>query len=213
MVRHRLSVKMSKGHNRTVASDCYKANYRWMITSQEAAIDTNERRRRALARLESTGNLDAVARAFNITPADLAAWAAEADEPARFGLNDRQGKSTVVDSDRFARWRKPEPPLQLPSFVAAAVGVLPLAVWPLGALWAVIGGFTDFRNSADAWIFGWTLVLYPVVYVPCMIVFAMVRRRMPRLAFGVALLPCLQALVCVAAFAYGLELQASASHR
>ncbi len=183
-----------------------------MTTSQEAAIDTNERRRRALARLESSDNLDAVARAFNITPGELAAWAAEAPDGARLGLNDREEISPAVNSDRFARWRRAEPPLKLPSIVAVVIGALPLPAWPLMALWAVIGGFTNpnnARDALDAWLFGWSLELYPFVYVPCVIAWALFRRRMPVLAFGFALVPCLQILICMAAFAHGIAHQAS----
>lgn len=72
-----------------------------MTTPPNNVPDPSERRSKAVARLQSTGNVDAVARAFNITPSELNAWAADASGGGRISSDDRDRASVnEIKSDR-----------------------------------------------------------------------------------------------------------------
>ena len=175
-------------------------------------VDSSERRQRAVARLASTGDVDAVARAFDVTRAELLEWVAEATGKASDQWDDFHGLPTSEVGRRPPVQRrtaaKPaDPPHTLASAIALVLGALPLPAWPMMALWAAIGGFVDRRAPLDSAIFGWTLVSYPFVYVPCLIAWVVFKRRAPTLALCFAAAPCVQILVCVAASMYGLAQQ------
>ncbi len=68
------------------------------------------------------------------------------------------------------------------------------------AMWAVIGGFLESRGL-DTAVFGWSLILYPSVYVPCAVVWFVCKRRWPEIALAAAVVPLLQSPVCLVALA------------
>jgi hypothetical protein len=76
-----------------------------MTTPQDKVPDASERRSRALARLESTGNVDAVARAFNISPDELNVWAAEASGNERTSSSDRVPINGITGQKSAAKLR------------------------------------------------------------------------------------------------------------
>lgn len=162
--------------------------------------DVHARRDQALARLERSGNVDAVARAFGMSPQELAALAAEAKGDASRSLADLDGGPPRAARATAGMAKQRVEPLPWLPLVAISAGALPLLPWPTMAMWAVIGGFLDARRL-DAAVFGWSLVLYPAVYVPCAIVWFVCKRRWPEAALVSAVLPLLQALVCLMALA------------
>jgi len=165
--------------------------------------DADARRDQALARLERTGNVDAVARAFGMSPHELAALAGQVKGDASRSLADLEGRS-IREARVAPRVAKPRlEPLPWLPLVAISAGALPLLPWPYMAMWAVIGGFLNSR-SLDTEVFGWSLILYPAVYFPCAIVWFVCKRRWPEIALAAAVVPSLQALVCVVAFVFGL---------